>query len=87
MNFGGCEDHDDLRRRLFERLQQSVEGLGGEHVDFVDDVDLELPEGWSEEDTLAEVTDVADAAVRSGVDLDEVHVPPLVDCDGVRGVR
>lgn len=47
MDIGGCEDHDDLRRRLFEGLQQSVEGLCGEHVDFVDDVDLEFANGGS----------------------------------------
>ena len=41
VRLGGGEDEDDVGRRLLERLEQGVEGLGGEHVDLVDDVDLE----------------------------------------------
>ena len=38
---GGAEDELDVLGRLFEGFEQGVEGLGSEHVDFVDDVDLE----------------------------------------------
>ena len=86
MDVGRGEDHDDLRWRLFERLQQGVEGLGGEHVDLVDDVDLELADGGTKEDAFSQVSDVANAAVGSGVDLDEVHVSTLVDGDCGSGV-
>ncbi len=39
-DFGRREQEFHMRRRLFQRLQQAVEGGGGEHVHFVDDVDL-----------------------------------------------
>ncbi len=38
---GRAEDELHMLGWLFQRLQQGVEGLLGEHVDFVDDVDLE----------------------------------------------
>ena len=37
------EDEDDVRRRLLKRLQQGIEGRFGEHVNFVDQVNLESP--------------------------------------------
>ena len=40
VDLGRREDEFDVGRRLFERLQQRVEGVLREHVDFVDDVDL-----------------------------------------------
>ena len=41
VRLGRREEELDVRRRLFQRLQQGVEGPGREHVDFVDVVDLE----------------------------------------------
>ena len=40
LRVGGGQHEDDVRRRLFQRLQHGVEGVGGEHVDLVDDEDL-----------------------------------------------
>ena len=45
VRIGGGADELHVRRRLFERLQQRVERAGGEHVYFVDDVDLEAALG------------------------------------------
>ncbi len=39
-HLGGREDELHVLGRLFQRLQQAVEGLLGEHVHLVDDVDL-----------------------------------------------
>ena len=72
MDVGRGEDHHDLRWWLFERLQQRVEGLGGEHVDFVDDVDLELADGGTKEDAFSQVSNVADAAVGCGVTIPSI---------------
>ena len=47
VGFGRAEDELHVLGRLFERLQQGVEGLAREHVDFVDDVDLEPRRGWA----------------------------------------
>ena len=58
-----AEDEDDVRRWLFERLEQRVERLFGEHVRFVDDVDLGAAAHRREADLLAQLADVVDAAV------------------------
>ena len=39
-DFSGGENEFGVRRRLFQRLQQRVEGRAGEHVHFVEDIDL-----------------------------------------------
>ena len=41
----GREQEFDVRRRLFERLQQRVEGMVRQHVHFVDEVHLVAPAG------------------------------------------
>ena len=41
VGFGGAKDELHMLGRLFQRLQQGIERLLGEHVHFVDDVDLE----------------------------------------------
>ena len=38
VDFGSGKDKHDIWGRLFDRLQQGVEGAVAEHVDFVDDV-------------------------------------------------
>jgi hypothetical protein len=39
-DFGGGEDEFHMRRRLFQGLEQAVESLLGQHMHFVDDIDL-----------------------------------------------
>ena len=58
---------------LFQGLKQSVEGGRGQHVSFVDDVDLVGCLARCEPDLVTEVSDVVDAAVARGVDLDQVE--------------
>ena len=70
---GGGEDEDHVRRGLLQRLQQGVEGVGGQHVDFVDDVDLAGQHRRRVADRLAQLADVVDPAVAGAVDLDHVH--------------
>ena len=69
----GGEDEDDVGRRLFEGLQEGVEGLLGEHVHFVDDVDLVPGFDRGEIDVFPQLADVVDAAVGGAVDLDHVE--------------
>ena len=50
-----------VRRRLFERLQQGIEGVAGEHVDFVDDVDpVPSQIGLAVEQSFGQLADVID---------------------------
>ena len=43
LRIGGRQDELDVGRRLFQGLQQGVERVSGQHVHFVDQVDLEAP--------------------------------------------
>ncbi len=63
---------DDLFRGLLERFQKGVGGLVGEHVRFVEDHDLVARSRRGITHHLAQFADLVDAAVRSGVDLDDV---------------
>ena len=71
-DLGRGEDELGVRRRLLERLQQRVEGLVGQHVDFVEDVDLVARRGRPERDALMQLAHVVDAGMRGGVELDHV---------------
>src|SRR5262249_119328 len=74
LRVGGGEQELDVPGRLFERLEQGVEGGAGEHVDFVDDVDLVAVARRQVPGCLAQGADVVDAVVRGGVDLLHVDV-------------
>jgi hypothetical protein len=77
--------------RLLERLEQGVERLPREHVDFVDDVDLEPAVGGADGHVLPQLPDLVDATVAGGVDLDHVDVVAGRDrpagVAGVAGLR
>ena len=79
----GRRHHEhDVRRRLFDRLQQGVERRRRQLVHFVDDEHLEpiahRHDAEAGDDHLAHVVD---AGVRGGVDLEDVHVAPFGDLD------
>ena len=67
------EDELHVRRRLFQRLEQRVEGRGGKHVDFVDDDDLEGAVGRGELDLVAQVAHLVHAVVRGPVDFQHIQ--------------
>ena len=60
--------------RLFERLEQGVERLLREHVDFVDDVDLVPRAAGPDGDVLPQLANLVDAAVAGAVDLQHVDI-------------
>ncbi len=68
-----------MRRRLLQRLQQAVEGLVGQHVDLVDDVDLVARRHRRIAHLLDDLADVVDAGVGGRVHLDHVDVAALHD--------
>ena len=79
VRLGRREHERHVRRRLLERLQQRVEGLGREHVDFVDDVDLLAQHGGLVPHRLRELADRIDAAIRGAIHLEVVDGAALVD--------
>ena len=70
-----------MLRRLLQGLEEGVGSLAGEHVSFVDDVDLAPVLGGLEVDLLAYLPDFFHAAVAGGVQFDDVEVAALVDGD------
>ena len=74
VRLGRGEDELHMLGRLFERLEERVERLLREHVDFVDDVNLEPRAAGPHGDVLAELADFVDAAVAGAVDLEHVDV-------------
>ena len=89
MDLGGGEDEFYVSGRFFQCFQEGVEGLGREHVDFVDDVDFEFSTGWGVRDAVAQVLDLPDATVRGAVDLEDVEAASFLDflADIVVGVE
>ncbi|GJD76755.1 hypothetical protein CFIICLFH_5014 [Methylobacterium goesingense] len=78
-DLGGGEHEFRVRRRLLQRLQKGVERLLGEHVDFVDDVDLVARLRWRIADAVDDAAYVVDAGMRGGIHLQHIHVPGFHD--------
>ena len=66
------EDEDEVGRGLLDQLQQRIEGRIRELVGLVEDVDLVAPLDGLEDDALADLPDVVDAALGSRVHLHDV---------------
>src|SRR5256714_4917228 len=81
LRLGRSENEHRVRRGFFEGLQERIERFGRELVRLVDDVHLVLPGRRSETDLIAKVAHLVDAAIRRGVDLDEVQEAALPDRD------
>ncbi len=70
---GRAEDEQEVGRGLFDQLQQRVPGGIGELVRLVEDVDLVAPLDRLQDHALADLANVVDPALRSGVHLDHVE--------------
>ena len=77
--FGGCENKHHLRRRLFQRFEQGVERFFGQHVHFVDDVNLEAAGGRAVLHVFDQVANFVDAAVGGTVDFQHVDTVAVAD--------
>ena len=78
-DFRGGENELHMLRRLFQRLQQAVEGRVGEHVHFVDDVDLVARRSRAVTRCVRDLADIVDAGVRGGVHLDHIDMTAFHD--------
>ncbi len=79
LRIGGREDELDVGRRFFKGLEQRIERMAGEHVHFVDQVDLEAPATRCVLHVVEQLTGVLDLGAAGGVDLDQVDKAALVD--------
>ena len=81
VRLGSAEDEDDVLWGFLQGFEEGVGRLGGEHVGFVDDVDLASALGRHEVDPVTDVANLVNAPVAGGVQLDDVHVAAIVDGD------
>ena len=79
VDLGGREQELDVLGRLFERLQEAVEGLLREHVHFVDDIDLGARRNRAVARVLDDLAHVVDAGVGGRVHLDHVDMAQFHD--------
>ena len=75
--FRGAEAKDHMRGRLFQRLEQCIEGRIREHMNFVDDIDAVRAFERHELDVLADFTDIVHAGIGGAVNLDYIDGCPL----------
>jgi hypothetical protein len=73
MGLCGGEEKFGLLGGLFECFEEGVEGLLGEHVHFVDDVDFVFAVAWGIADGLVDLPDVVDPSIGGAVDFDHVE--------------
>ncbi len=81
VDLGGREEELHVRRRFLKRLEQGVESVARQHVDFVDDVDLVARADRGVAHRLDDLAHVVDAGVAGGVHLDHVDVAAFGDGD------
>ena len=86
VGLGGGEDEYYLGRRLFQGLEQGIECLARQHVDFIDDVDAITPLRRDETHFFPEVAHFVDPAVAGPVDLLNVEGDALGDPSAARAV-
>ena len=84
VRLGSGQDEDDPRRRLFDRLQQSIERFAGDLVSLVDDENLVAVPRRPIADIFPQLAHFVDAAVRGGVDFDYIHGPAGRDLQAAR---
>ena len=70
---------NDVRRRLFQRLEHGVERMPGQHVDFVDHVDLEAARARRVDGLLEQLGHFLDATVRGRVQFEVVDETAGID--------
>src|SRR5216683_7459791 len=73
LRFGGCQDNLDVRWWLFDGFQQCIEGLVGELVGFVDDVDLEPITGRTITQIFDDRAGVVDFTVSRAINLNHIE--------------
>ena len=80
-----CSGKNELDKigRLFERFEQGIECLVGQHVYFIDDEDLVACGAGFVLGMLDEIFDVVDTAVGGSIHLDDIHMAVLCRHDAV----
>ncbi len=70
-----------MRRRFLKCLEQGIESIARQHVNFVDDVDLVARRNGGIAHRLDDLAHIVDAGVAGGVHLDHVDMAAFGDRD------
>jgi hypothetical protein len=79
VDLGGGEQELHMRRRFLKCLEQGIESIARQHVNFVDDVDLVARRDGGIAHRLDDLAHVVDAGVAGRVHLDHVDVAAFGD--------
>ena len=77
VDLGGGEEKLHMRRRLFQRLEQRIERVAAEHVDFIDNINLVARRDRRIAHRLDNFAHVVHPGVAGGVHFDHIDMPPL----------
>jgi len=72
MGFSGSQDEDNIWWWFLKGLEQGIRGFLGEHVDFINDIDLVAGLIWSIVDPLPEVSDFINATIAGSINLNDI---------------
>jgi hypothetical protein len=84
VRFGSRKNENDMRRRLLERLEQRVESLGCQHVDFINYIYFETPLRRPVPDCFPQFPDAVDPPVGCTVYFDNIDRVALCCLTAVR---
>ncbi len=73
VGLGGAENENHVSRRLFQGFQKGVGSLIGEHVGFVNDINLAPALGGGKVNLVPNLTDVLNAPVAGRIHLYGIH--------------
>ena len=85
VRLGGAQDELHMRRRLLHGLQERIERRRGQHVHFVDDVNLVSAASRCNARAGDQITRIVNAAVGSAVNFHHIHV--IATHDGFANFR
>ncbi len=77
MGFSGSQDKAHMAGRLFQSLEQGVEGIAREHVGFINDDHFVPAVQWSITHIFGQFANMVHTSVRSAVDLGHIKAGAL----------
>ena len=73
LGLGRCKNKFHVRRRFFQRFQERIKRSRGQHVHFVDDINLVARLRWRVAHVVAQFAHLLDAVVAGAVDFQYVE--------------
>jgi hypothetical protein len=83
LRIGGRQQELDVCRRLFQRFQQRIEAVAREHVDFIDQVNLETATRRGVLHVIEQIASIFHFGSGGGIDLDQIDKAPLLNLTAV----